>query len=426
MMLNALAIFGLVTAALIQSYHYYLFKGLPFQQQSEAEQYFSEDYYAARANFREAISKHPSPIELHTLKLDIGLEGEGTDVTENLSIDIGFLRRSKNKVIIHISGTHGVEGFAGSAVQLSLLQNPSATTTSDNLVLDDDESKPTIVFVHALNAYGFAKLRRFNENNVDLNRNFLTESEFKKLIARDPNHSGYVDCMDLINPTESFAKKWDTFYLEAAKAIAQHGFLNLKSALVSGNYRFEKTIFYGGQNMEQSHVLLKDFLLKHLEVDKIEKLGIIDVHTGLGKSGMDSLGSIDPENANEMEQIFGGEQGEFTDRITSMAGGTQADDALSGYGNAGGFLIDGLVAQIFPSVAKRYVMIQEFGTVPGVVVTKAMRAENTMYHYDNENRHPVFSEALRDVFYLKNNPGWKTSIVSRGSVVFHQLHSHMC
>ena len=425
-MFNELALSGFVTAALIRSFHYYLFKGLPFQEQSEAEQYFSEDYYVARANFREAVSQHPSPIELHTIKLNVRVEEEGTDESEDLSIDIGILRRSKNKLIIHISGTHGVEGFAGSAIQLSLLRNHSAMAISDELALDDDQSKPTIVFVHALNAYGFAKLRRFNENNVDLNRNFLTESEFKKAIARDPNHSRYVDFMDLINPIESFAKKWDTFYLEAAKAIAQHGFLNLKSALVSGNYRFEKSIFYGGQNMEQSHVLLKDFLLKHLKVDQIEELGIIDVHTGLGKSGMDSLGSIDPLNENDMEKIFGGDHGEFVERITSMVGGTQADDALSGYSNAGGFLLDGLVAQIFPSVGKRYVMIQEFGTVPGVVVTKALRAENTMYHYDNKNRHPVFSEALRDVFYLKNNPGWKTSIVSRGNVVFHQLHSHMC
>jgi hypothetical protein len=38
-------------------------------------------------------------------------------------------------------------------------------------------SDDAVVFVHALNPYGMAWLRRVNENNIDLNRNFM---EFEK------------------------------------------------------------------------------------------------------------------------------------------------------------------------------------------------------------------------------------------------------
>lgn len=49
---------------------------------------------------------------------------------------------------------------------------------------------PTIVLVHANNAYGFANNRRFTEENVDLNRNFLTSAEFDEVISRDHNFAG--------------------------------------------------------------------------------------------------------------------------------------------------------------------------------------------------------------------------------------------
>jgi hypothetical protein len=34
-----------------------------------------------------------------------------------------------------------------------------------------------IVLVHALNPFGFSKIRRFDDKNIDLNRNFLLRGE---------------------------------------------------------------------------------------------------------------------------------------------------------------------------------------------------------------------------------------------------------
>ena len=74
--------------------------------------------------------------------------------------------KDKENVILHVSGIHGVEGHAGSAIQLSLLHDYAKNPY--------DEQQTTI-FVHLYNCYGFDKGRRFNQNNVDLNRNNLTK-----------------------------------------------------------------------------------------------------------------------------------------------------------------------------------------------------------------------------------------------------------
>jgi hypothetical protein len=117
---------------------------LPSLSNSKILKMFSEDYNAARKLFR----KNSQKWECHSLKVEAG--------TLDLSIDIAVLRRSKTKMLIHVSGTHGVEGFAGSAIQSSLLQ---CYKTEEN-----GELLPTIVIIHALNPYGFATLRRVNEN----------------------------------------------------------------------------------------------------------------------------------------------------------------------------------------------------------------------------------------------------------------------
>src|SRR5438093_8933584 len=93
---------------------------------------------------------------LETLSLD----AKGPN-DEGLGIDIAwFGAENPRRVILHSSGLHGVEGFAGSAIQLQLLDS-----------LPPLPKDAALILVHVLNPYGMAWLRRANENNVDLNRN---------------------------------------------------------------------------------------------------------------------------------------------------------------------------------------------------------------------------------------------------------------
>jgi hypothetical protein len=98
---------------------------------------------------------------------------------------------------------------------------------------------------------------------------------------------------------------------------------------------------------------------------------------------------------------------------------------LVGYDDVLGFLGDGLTEHVFPQKAKVYSIVQEFGTLPGLLVFKALRAENAMFQYDPSNRSPKYAQDLCDAFYFRNNPEWKDKVILRGRTVFHQLQLHL-
>jgi murein tripeptide amidase MpaA len=120
---------------------------------NSSSDFFSPNYHIAKQRFC-----HQST--------ELGWQQESYFIKDDLSIDITKSPYSSDRpTIIISSGLHGGEGFFGSAVQLALLESGNLTTNIN------------WVFLHALNPYGFANLRRCNENNVDLNRNFLLPGE---------------------------------------------------------------------------------------------------------------------------------------------------------------------------------------------------------------------------------------------------------
>ena len=95
------------------------------------------------------------------------------------------------RALILVSGTHGAEGFAGSAIQCAWLAAARGGVLPDNLA---------VLLVHGLNSFGFAHLRRVNEINVDLNRNFIDHE------AEHPHNEGYAQ----IGPAmeRRIARRW--------------------------------------------------------------------------------------------------------------------------------------------------------------------------------------------------------------------------
>ena len=115
---------------------------------------------------------------------------------------------------------------------------------------------PTIVIVHVLNPFGMHFKRRVNEDNVDLNRNFLTPEEFRQVVSRDPNFAGYQTVDFIFNPVRSMGSITliNDIYsaLKAAYAALVYGVPQLKRALVSGNYFKRKGLGYGGHQLTKS------------------------------------------------------------------------------------------------------------------------------------------------------------------------------
>ena len=82
-------------------------------------------------------------------------------------MDVACLGPGQSRaVLVLTSGTHGVEGFCGSGCQVSLLED-------SRFLRQIERAGIALLMIHAVNPYGFSHLRRVNEDNVDLNRNFI-------------------------------------------------------------------------------------------------------------------------------------------------------------------------------------------------------------------------------------------------------------
>lgn len=257
---------------------------------------------------------------------------------------------------------------------------------------------------------------RFNEENVDLNRNALHDDEWPAALARDFNLAGYADFDEgVFNPPR--APTWFDAnvrcWLTSAFYIARHGFVTMKRAIVAAQYRKPSGVYYGGQALQPSHRVLRDFIREHVAGGGGGGgvLTLIDVHTGLGPSGEDTLMPKGDAGflAAEMPKHFPGAPVEDS----SPGGG----DVAAGYeltiGGAPEYYV-----QLFDRAVRPLGMTQEFGTVPGVFVARAMILENQAFVYAPHEQ-PAWSELTRDAFYVRTEP-WRKSVLGRGLTLLHQ------
>jgi hypothetical protein len=220
--------------------------------------YFSESYWEARAKFR--LLAGAAGAELSHREVVVG----------DYTIDFAVLRGAEGSggVVVHSSGVHGVEGYAGSAIQCAALHERALARQRAAVANDTAAASPTLVLVHAVNPYGMAHFRRFNEHNVDLNRNAVSLSAdgggagWASLLARDPNIARYEDFAGVFNPprapTLADAYLWG--FATSLYNVLAHGFVNLKRAIVTGQYHNPRGVYFGGHGQEPSHALLWEFL----------------------------------------------------------------------------------------------------------------------------------------------------------------------
>jgi hypothetical protein len=308
---------------------------------------FSPSYRDAQSRFCGAA--HAAGFELRSYPIDaLGPDGEP------LAIDVALAPHERaRRTLVISSGTHGVEGYFGSAVQLALLQ--------DGALLARAKEAASLVLIHAINPYGFAHARRCNEKNVDQNRNFVLDGA---RFAGAPEAYGQLD--DLLNPPTP-PGALDAFYLRAAAAIARAGFRQLKNAVAQGQYEFPRGLFFGGTEPTQSQRILRAELGGWLGAS--ERVLHLDLHTGVGRWGTYALCVDLPESHARVARL----KREFT------ASTVQAFDPSGVLYEIRGALGPWL-EQCAPGV-QYDCLLSEFGTYPGVRVLAALRYENRVHHY---------------------------------------------
>ncbi|MDZ7958874.1 MAG: DUF2817 domain-containing protein [Aulosira sp. DedQUE10] len=342
---------------------------------------FCYNYNTARNRFRTAALALGCSLEAYSIE-QTGPDGE------DLTIDVATLGNpNAKKIVVVSSGLHGVEGFFGSAVQCALLE--------ERLVSWNQSQGTALLLLHVLNPYGFAWRRRWNEDNIDLNRNFLLPGEEYR-----GSPVKYGDLNAFFNPT-SPPSQFEPFLLKAIAIILRYGITSLTKTLPVGQYDFPQGLFFGGHYPSKTYQILDANLSRWLgdATDVVH----IDLHTGLGKKATYKLFIDDPpesESAQWLTEKFG-------------VNYVEADQTRNvGYKFRGG--LGSWCQAKFPQCNYRY-LTAEFGTYPVIQVVEALRAENRAHFFSPPN-HPSkewTSQRLKEVF-VPGDRGWRNAVVSQG------------
>lgn len=222
---------------------------------------FPESYFVARASFLERSKACP---QLET-QLSIAVSAAADLKTTALASEIAWLGPADaDKVLVLISATHGVEGFAGAAVQNDLF---ARIATGYALPADC-----AVLLVFALNPYGFAHYRRCDEQGIDLNRNFV---DFSQPLPANP---GYQRLQDAIYSDDR--REREQIFQRYAKDWGQTEF---EVAISGGQYSDPQGPFFGGHEVAHGRRVIEQ-LSEHFQLASRE-LAVVDLHTGLGAYG---------------------------------------------------------------------------------------------------------------------------------------------
>ncbi len=297
------------------------------------------DYPEARRRFLTAATAAGASVVSHPHPGATGPDGA------QLAIDVARLGPDDaSAVLVVVSGTHGVEGFAGSALQTRWLTAPPAPLRPGL----------ALVMVHALNPYGFAWTRRSNEDNIDLNRNFV---DWTRPL---PANEGYGELADLLVP-----ERWDVETREATTTAllveaGERGLDAMQRIISGGQYHHPGGVFYGGDGPAWSHRWLR--ANAEAVTGPARRVGVVDLHTGLGPWGHGEL-IVTPPGDHPISQRAKRWWGD----VRSSSDGDSVSTDLTG-----DWL--GAVEELWPASEVTAVCL-EFGTVDEVQVLQALRGE---------------------------------------------------
>jgi hypothetical protein len=343
---------------------------------------FPTDYFAAREQFR--IASQAAGFALQSLPIDaIGPQGD------QLTIDAAFRPAQDGQPLLIISsGLHGVEGFFGSAVQIASLQRWQAKLPEG----------VGLLLLHALNPYGYAHLRRANEDNVDPNRNFLLADDAYQGTTKE-----YRLLNGLLNPPHP-PTRWDLFAVRASWLLLRYGSRTMKQALATGQYDYPQGLFYGGSHPSQLVSILQEQLPAWFA--GCSQTLHLDFHTGLGRGGEYKLlltNALVEQQANWLRQHFGS-------RVCLAA---EAE-----------YLPRGDMGTWFQQQAKpgSYTYLcAEFGTYHALTMMSGLRAENQAHHWGEANSHSTRRSQQRLVeLFCPAADSWRKRTTQQGGNLIQQ------
>ena len=239
---------------------------------------FSDTYAEARRKFLAVAADRDAAVVSEVHPKARGAQGE------ELAIDIAtFGDREAEKTLFLVSGTHGQEGFLGSALQIEFLRDLQIPAGVN------------VVALHALNPWGFSHLSRTDDQNIDLNRNFI---DFPDTEAEDSLYPVLFRALCPDHWTEDTVD-WTAVRDDISE---RYGMQRLISAVAGGQITEPNGLTYMGRESSWSRRVVERLLPRIFARSK--KVAFVEWHTGLGEFGDLSLICSLPAGSDGYQRFY--------------------------------------------------------------------------------------------------------------------------
>lgn len=374
--------------------------------------YFSTDYSSARAEF----ARNAALVIARFPETQVRSFAVPSRQADDLTVDYLFhpARERKERLFILVSGVHGMEGFAGSAIQLMFLKEFAARFGDTNT---------GFLLVHALNPFGFKYHRRATEANVNLNRNFSLDDDAFRTV-----NTGYRQLAPVLAPAGPVQGLWASVFSTLRRIGSEiiFGTMTLDQVTESigqGQYEFPRGIEYGGQTREPQ---VNDFVQVLKQVTPgYREIVLLDLHTGLGKQYTlhlmpgDAAGSV---NQDMFGRLFHPKADRDVYEYTS--GDTD------GFYHTHGDLCD-LLPQILETTQKTVSVTVEFGTVGNGPIGKLQTLNRLIL--ENQGFHNGYADSpleakVRNQFAELFSPSdrrWRQNVIERARELFKRMFARL-
>lgn len=242
------------------------------RQPEVAEKYaYSDVFYNSYEDIRSHLKDRVNSLRADGVTVEVS--EYAVDESDDLYIDNIYLpsESEKKNLVVLTTGVHGMEGYIGS-VMLDVF--------FDEIYPKLDKETTGILIVANVNPYGMKYMRRYNENNVDLNRNFILDWDSFDLSS----NKDYPEVKEFLQPEGKIGNAlWHEvgFYLSLAKEALTKGADKVSDALLTGQYEYAQGVYYGGTGDEISTKYLKGVFNDCLD-GEYENIVHIDIHSGYG------------------------------------------------------------------------------------------------------------------------------------------------
>jgi len=199
----------------------------------------------------------------------------------------------KERLFVLSTSLHGIEGYVG-AVMMQLF--------IEEYLPKFDPTTTGVLLIHAINPWGMKNRRRVNPNNVDLNRNFNTDTS-----GLDEINPSYKKLSPFLNPQQPLKNHvWAqiAFLGNVIGNLLKYSVSSIREATLMGQYHTPHGIYYGGADLQPEAKTVMDILHTHL-IDYAQ-IVYLDMHTGYGpRNKMTLVNSIrEPMNAQQTATKF--------------------------------------------------------------------------------------------------------------------------